>query len=166
MPSFWNNGHSVIIGTSEIPTEITAAKQQSEKLTDSRQQNRVTDIPTSPRIHADEGSSPTASLRLVSVREQTGSDGHVVNVKEENPALHCQARWGSSRLQRGPRAPGQREVSPVSSWHGPPRTGVHTPCRPLGVASALSRKQGRRQRPRKEKVQVRVGETQPHSFQI
>lgn len=93
MPSFWNNGHSVIIGTSEIPTEITAAKQQSEKLTDSRQQNGVTDIPTSPRIHADEGSSPTASLRLVSVREQTGSDGHVVNVKEENPALHCQARW-------------------------------------------------------------------------
>lgn len=23
IPSFWNNGHSIIIGTSEIPTKIT-----------------------------------------------------------------------------------------------------------------------------------------------
>lgn len=90
--------------------------------------------------------------------------GHVVNVKEENPTLHRKAWWEARGLQWGPRAQGQREVSPVSSRPGPPRTGVHTQCRPLGVASELSRKQGRQQGPRKEKVQVRVGEKQPPQF--
>lgn len=95
IPSFWNNGHSIIIGNSEIPTKIP--EQLNSKVKNSWTADSKIGwqgIPTSPRIHADEGSSPTASLILVSVREKTGSNGARGECERREPHTSLQSTVG------------------------------------------------------------------------
>lgn len=138
-----------------------AAKQRSQKHMDGRQQSSVSRHPHKPQNPCRRGQLTTAGQISVSVGDNQGSHGAPGGHDRGEPHASLRGAAGELGLQPAPRAHGQREASSVRSQHGPTRTGARTQHGPLGVASALGRKWGGRQRPKEEKTQRRAGGTGP-----